>query len=585
MKKIKYIFWIWLLGALFSTCFWYSWVNSMFSYIDLNWQTYWYMVWYDSWNYNIWVSPHNWFNTSRIPVFTTLNSLYSLSFTWRHLSSITESFLTPVWFNITWTNQNWEFSLISSNLSNSLYESINVDYTVRDTFPFVVNKSNWSYLTFENDSTIIYNWQSFPIINQWVVHFCFYWKDMNLSCVVSTPNSDPWFKFISFWVDDSFNFHQYDNYAIIPIHKQDWNYNDYIFTWYWTLVLSYWNYNSMQNLWIIWNYFDCYSSEPEVLKSCILWWQWYIDISPNIFFSRTFLSFIWNSNNLSNYWYWSFAEILQTWWNFIFRSNSYYNTFSSLGTSSTNLKSNCYYGASCFGSWTLPLISDSSVDNILEHNSNQPVQTNSWVVSSSSLYYACLWPVYNTPDWLPPEFCYNSSWELDSDRFRNCYDSINSNSDYYSYCVIDWYVQTVDLVPDWSWYAIVSHDWPITNILEVLQNYSTWWYTTWYFENYLNSTWLFFKCPWPYDNNLTIWPKLITFLNWYDLLLPINCWIAWFSYWRNIINFENSWHFVPDWPLLNFDGDNRKMLYLFFDIVMSLWIVIFAWKIFYLFHK
>lgn len=202
---------------------------------------------------------------------------------------------------------------------------------------------------------------------------------------------------------------------------------------------------------------------------------------------------------------------------------------------------------------------------------------STWI-NSSSMYYNCLWPYYNTPDWLPPAYCYNSSWELNPQRFQNCFDVIEQVSTWWfishTFCYIDWFQQEVVLTPEWSWYSVVP--WTnTTNILEYLND----WYSTWYFENFLNTTWYFFKCPFPYSESLTVRPKLISMMNWFDINLPINCAFAWYNQWKQVFTFEHSWHLIQWWPLLNFEWDNRKLLYTFFDILIILWLLFFFWKI------
>lgn len=236
-------------------------------------------------------------------------------------------------------------------------------------------------------------------------------------------------------------------------------------------------------------------------------------------------------------------------------------------------------------------LSDSAWVDILDLITTPPnysVYPDYWIFWWNSLYYHC---VVDHTTWDNP-YCYNPDWTLKSDdELKSCYfstyiDMSNwwSNEFVEYYCIDDhWLIQNVALELEWSGAVFVpcsdSSCQYTTNFWVIWS-----WYDEEFFDDFFNKTWYFFKCPWPYDKKLTIWPKLVTLLNWVDLLVPINCWIAWFAYWKNILSFWTWWQYL-DQPLLNFEWNSWDTLYLFFDVLLSIWIILFVWKIFYLFHK
>lgn len=206
-----------------------------------------------------------------------------------------------------------------------------------------------------------------------------------------------------------------------------------------------------------------------------------------------------------------------------------------------------------------------------------------------SLWLMCQWPVYNTSDWLPPAICLNADWSLkDMSTLNECYVQttfiwVEQVSQQF-YCS-NWFVlEQMELVGNWSGLFLTTCSWNNCSYDSLISLDNTW-YSSDYFENFLNTTWYLWKCPRTYDNNVVIRPNLITLLNWHDIVKPINCMLAWFIHWRQSLEFWSGRHLIPDWPLLNFESDNWRSLYNFFDILLSFWIIIFAWKIFYLFYK
>ena len=335
---------------------------------------------------------------------------------------------------------------------------------------------------------------------------------------------------------------------------------------------------------ILYEQFDCAEDDIQRLFNtnyCNSIWHWYITIW-------------WNWNVLPNWNNWSYT--LWSWNAFLdtlFNWNEYY-WFVSMWSNTYCLNRWKYVwtiDSTCF-----KLTSTPNSSSIKEMYINWDFGSDSSIIywtwsnwwHTNSLYYSCLWPSYGTIDWLPPAYCYNENCELDVNRLKSCYQTIEYLSDWSplqrTFCEINWIEQEISFVQVWSWscvwswsnwswwYAITPCTWDDCglNILDWLNI----WFTEEYFSWFLNTPWRFFKCPFPYPENLVIRPRLMKFFNWFDIALPYNCSIAWFYQWKKAFTLQNSWHFL-DQPLLHFEWSNRTMLYTFFDILLIIWMIFF----------
>ena len=216
---------------------------------------------------------------------------------------------------------------------------------------------------------------------------------------------------------------------------------------------------------------------------------------------------------------------------------------------------------------------------------DDPVYTWQNIISFSSLYYQCLWPSYNTPDWLPPAFCLNPDWSLiNINDYKDCYFILSASWDIMEnmYCDNWGYVQEMAWVWDWSWgyYSACYWDdcwvmfsfWP-----SYLNSTSTFYLSTWLIDSMLtNVTGWIARCPWPYTD-FQLW-KNWGFLNYlkslgfsYDPFIFINCVVAWFHEWRHTIDFR-MFDDTFQHPLMYWDSDKHKTLFSFLDFVVILWL-------------
>lgn len=597
MKKIKWLLIFWLFAIFWiGSSFALTWINSIFSYIDSsNWQTAWYLVWVNN-SLRFWVSPFYWFSTWLV-TFNTLASYFPNTII--HPANVllnTQSFSNPLWFSISVENTWWSIESYNFwNLDDLLFSRV-VDYSTWDSFPIII-WDNWKYLTFSWDKNIIYNWQNvLTLTDVNYLHYCFYWIDYSLSCLFSTNSNSQWFIFKSFF--DSIDWYlEYNNFAVVPIHEKiDWTqYNSNFFTWWITLVLGYWNFNNNNSQWIIYNLYNCYSSNPEVLKSCNLNSKWYININSDSFFRRLFLSLMWNFSNVSNHWYWSFSDVIYSWWHFYFRSNWYYNIFSTTATSSTQSKNNCYGFSSCFWFSELPLQNDDSVVNLLSwwwwSQSTWSMAINTWLMNlclTSDSFYTLNYSFCNLVfwgrdlsyyQWLLQSWAYLQSyidWSWNLVYVIDIYDEPSTLT--WTSVVWDCYWDRCINTQSWSWWDVSPWDIVIFSWGEFL---SSWYYSN-FFES-INKTWYFFQCPYSYnDSRWVAWRAILTAI-WKDPFLPVNCFIAAYENWRRIKLFDDAFHWFSFGPLMSWDSQNHRNLFSFFDILLSTALIFFLMKFYHLF--
>lgn len=449
--------------------------------------------------------------------------------------------------------QSWNFCV-----PNFVQLFTNKYYTISSLWNIYDSDYNWVHYYKWPVTPAVWLWYSFGFVtwegrqNSWNHYYLNTW---NWDFFTFRSVSFSWSQFSSFEgvllmrLNNTLFNNTWNSYKLFALGVT-WNISDYSF------IYSIYNCPSTA-----WKYYDCVFSEG---------WN----ISEN--FSYDFES----SNPYSNLIY-----LLTKSWP-VKLNNSYSSANNQITLSSQDWTS--YYVPTY--SITLNLVPTTWIDIIWW----TPVDTwHLWNADNQiakSLRLMCQWPVYNTSDWLPPAICLNVDWTLKTkEQLDNCYvvTTVNSTDNVTSefYCSNWNFLEQMQLVQDWSWlYLTPCSSWIcVYNNLLPSDNWT--WYNSDYFENFLNTTWYLWKCPRTYDNNVVIWSSLITLLNWSDVMKPVNCMLAWFMHWRRSLEFWSGWRLIPDWPLLNFESDNWKSLYNFFDILLSFWIIIFSWKIFYLFHK
>lgn len=571
MKKIKYLLIFWLF-----TLFWIG--SSFWIFIELNDST---------WSQLL--IPNYWFSSNQSNFNFQRWSFSYLSWNcWSLLNNAACFYIlacsTSDWYFYKWfygyrnIYSFWDMSNCSNDWP-SVFEYLYMS-SPTSISPYSL-RSTWNitaYIYFD-DTKIYTNYWSIQDVPTWYIRKKLFLNSAWDYWIVSSwvDNSDLIFTSIgadSFDVDDLWNWlydFDLDIYSwVLLLHNNSYIYDYYVWTntlflFLWENSINYniytWIYNwfkEIQDLWV----FPIDKWVLTINSSSSDWYSEFMNFL-NSDDKIVLTSFLLNQSiTFTSYWYYFYSQTNLWWWNF---------------TKTTSL--------------SLNFQSDDNIPTFISPSWWWWSQSNEnpfWIFWTKSLFYYCNVQM-STYDSL---FCYNPDWSRKSDEeLKNCFVSKYANLESWTgssefYCIDDrWLIENIDIQIEWSWSVFVPCE---SDLCQFSSDFwSLWmsWYSVDFFENYLNTTWYFFKCPRPYDSKLTIRPKLITLLNWVDILLPINCWIAWFSYWKNILTFENSWHFVPNWPLLNFEWEDRTLLYYFFDILISIWIVVFVWKIFYLFHK
>lgn len=587
MKKIKYLlFWI----------VWLLWIG--FSFSDSNIDFY-----IDYFTNNWWLTSYNLSTRSSYSFCSLWINSYSYStniddyFSWCPSSFFNNWF--GVYFNDNWNKLTyylpwktlswWQYGsvlVISNNLADSsVWDISNGAYSrvlwnenclwtgVFQTWNFCdsyfielfTNKyytisSLWNIYDSDYDWVHYYKWPVAPSVWLWYSFWFVTWSWWQKSW-------DDYYLDVNNW--DFFNFRTitFSGSTIFPI---DW---PLIFRLNNTTNLSVWDSYKIIALGPTWDYqdfsfiysiYNC-SSSATTIFDCLFLEGW--DISEN--FSYSFNSYNRNPSNIN------LIYFLTSFWPVKF-NNSYSSTNNTLSLSSLNgwsLNSN---------SITLNLVPSATWIDIIDN-----IEDNSWwgwnqtTNPVSSLYYSCLGPTYNTPDWRPPVYCFDSSWNFNADRLRNCF------TDYIAtwwelqwglFCNIDWFIQSVVFTWDWSWVSIVpcTSDscyspliiWQSYINLDSVNNVTTWLVL----DMITNLTWRVGRCPFPYVD-FWFWStfKVFSYLKslWYsiDPFFPINCAVAWFHAGRYTI-FEDLNLTIFNTPILNWDTKNYKILFRFFDVLI-----------------
>ena len=161
------------------------------------------------------------------------------------------------------------------------------------------------------------------------------------------------------------------------------------------------------------------------------------------------------------------------------------------------------------------------------------------------------------------------------------------------YILWSWF--TVDLSNQWS-----GQLWPLTcywkwceNVSQWLPNYIKTWNSSlgysysWeyisedFYDDYI-SKWFWFTCPYSYSwSYFVIGSDLIDRLWGRDLIVPINCFISAYSAWRKMFFFWDPEYWAYwTWSLITWDTPWHQRLFMFFDIVLSFWLLVVLFKLF-----
>lgn len=130
----------------------------------------------------------------------------------------------------------------------------------------------------------------------------------------------------------------------------------------------------------------------------------------------------------------------------------------------------------------------------------------------------------------------------------------------------------------WSWGDVEPREILHLSWWDILSS----WYYLWFFES-INETWYFFKCPYSYNNSRWVaWRSILNAI-WRDPFLPINCFIAAYENWRRVKLFDDAFHWYSRGPLMDWDTQNHKNLFTFFDVLLSTALIFFLMKFYHLF--
>lgn len=562
--------------------------ESLFTWSCINW-------WWNSWRINIASNMPNlsWWSsfdgTNRVLIWNWNNFWQAFVYVWTLESP---SYSPKYWFWWKYFNNNDWVELNQTSMNNSplrLFFNQNVNLTSPlDWFDIATNSwSNitwfiaWQYYTenwFRYQTTYQTSpktfWDLWWSYKKWI-HF--WWYGMGYSFVIDTLNQ--WFirwedlSFVSVWSNCV--------QSLMEIWMSDPN--SWTSSWcqqVWILALKWDSYVSKNNNWsvillskdpsnysqILYEQFDCAEDEIQRIfdsNYCTSIWHWYIT------YNNTWVVLPFNSQWVYYIWSWNaFIDLmLNKWlyWYISMTSNQY----------CLNSSSNQY----CFWLHSTPnskSIKELYLDWVIWW---LPSITNPSDVTQQMIDN-CKGPFYNTPDWLPPAYCSNY-W---TNFTWNCYTDFWVDSSwniYQSLICIDWedYISNTNTwVVDENWnyisYCSWDCDWNYIYFWELEHSFTS----TWYFDNFFNSTGLFFRCPYEYTQKIVIWKNLINLIN-RDPFVPINCFIASYLAWKNNKLFS-SWLYLVEWgPLLKSDSDLSKMLFSFFDFLLCIWLILFVSKL------
>lgn len=569
------IWWYWLLSISKNWYFYDPDTLQLFYSRYTDWDYSWNNPLISFWNnINTWVRTY--LNNSYLRVF------YSDNFNWY------SDTLTP-WVNTQKSTPfNYELFILWSNFFNTKYYSVLLPWRFNGTF-YTPNYSYW--FSYVNALT----WYTWNTLKFYTV-FPFFDYEFTSTWVYSVPSW--WYtnQFYMFRFDWLSAWSDFSHLAVI------WKCNSYFCngTWLYSDML----YSEYYCNWLSLNESTKYINFSEKC-TLINWWiiknilpftnsTWVVNIS---FVTNNFLS-----NILS---YFNSPQINWVKWNIVYPQDYTYNWFWNFYINSNKL---CYKVASYYRYYF------SSFNDVCYNI----VSTSNWVIPDflsnyNNTYSDPVDPVPSEPltTWsvvdvldsicktaiVKPPYCQNwwlvdLSWDLEG----MWYVDLSWNLVYTVIGTDPNNLWSFDLVPNWSWWfdVICTDDLFWCTLSDNL--WLSWviiWWSSWfmlpidYYDKFFTQTWYWAKCPYPYtDINVWLHSK---FLNkvWnilgFDIFLPVNCFIAAFSHWKN-------YKFLSDvslgtnplmWQIQWFD-DPRVYLYRFFDFLLSFALLVFLLKLYHL---
>lgn len=576
MKKIKWLLLFWILTLLWigssfgANPFWYNTIiresnqialqglesynyyNTLYTYdVWNNWQFYSNLGFclYDSyssftfdcnWLLNSWnylnsslvnfVSFWNWNIIHNVSTQKLINHQSSFDFdlSWNIRYSINDCMS---WSNVCITNANlyfsnsWEFWELVSSEPASYIHLIWSNYNKN---PWILweNKMNHYYFITSKRISSDY-WNFYDIPSDYIRKKFYNW----LNHTISSISYNSW-GFLLFTSTNPLQWSYNESNNIYRLIST--SYSWYLVLWVntylnwisqnWTIVLSisWWN--------IFYNYYNSDSPYLNVLSNLIPQDKWYF------WNSSLFNSFINDS--------WTYFEV--SWipnnWNLLIRS--YLNWLDAWWF---------------YTDYNFELVSDSNIPVIIP-----PIwdwwgwsQSNfSWSVSLDNCIETT---VYTYSTWVNWENLHFSHTECLSPEIIESGSYISSN----------WTIYYVD--SSYNVWNISNSDWTI---------YDTWFldedwmlsidYYSWLF----NWNWFkFWVCPYPASDYLNFATK-IKLWNFYPFM-PLNCFISAFQQWVKVHYFDDSWLFPDNHSqLLAWDSHYHKTLFRFFDVLLSIWILL-----------
>lgn len=364
---------------------------------------------------------------------------------------------------------------------------------------------------------------------------------------------------------------------VLP-RRSEWDY----YFWENTCVYIYYYDNRSSNIKLcdLEDYDNCYSSYN--IQNTLICWDWFHYNSNNVRFDShldyyvfKFDSWGWNES-------WQDFESPVDWG--IFDFNTFLIEKSIL----------CYMSSWTFWGnyWNCDWFNYTWFVDQYEHVS--PI----WSWDSESGY---VWNiVFNNAQPVLSNYCINT----DSIQYQFCSQLDVYSGAYLMYYYEDWLLSYyvlwdwfwVDLGNLWSWqlWDLICQGAWCNNISQWLPEYiiptDTWennFGLSWdiisedFYNDFIDK-WFWFRCPYSYSwSYFVLWKDLINRLWGRDLMIPVNCFISAYSQWRNMLFFWDPeyWKYWS-WSLINWNTPWHQRLFLFFDLVLSLWIIVVLSKLF-----
>ena len=637
MKKIKYllwflVFWFWL---LFNQSFWIdlelidnpsesqyliefstrstcsnSVCGILYAYMNYNYK---YYVWSILNTYTYWSQPSNCgtedcssyeFNRSM----TWLDLFYSSTVHYAAWSRFPYTYTYPYWTNINYQTllcqqQSLGLVYVCPDCFNEVinwpkfkvwtsfywdYENVKIVNSTESNYIRLLNEFN-TWFNISNINFISWSW--FPVssweyftplqvrTNYWRIATPWYslwriWSPLGLwfSSVYSYDTSNTW----SFSYNN-LQFRTYYDLVIVPLKlmaaNNQWILLDSDLSWFYfdgVLVLPDNSYHSWQSLWeyiiakdpidtnrILFELYSCINNNVDVVfswwlsSSCIkldawyLTYNWSTDVLP-FNDSNTKYSCSDNYPLLCDLTSSRISTTLDSNWIKIGNHIYWFQTDPSVDIKSL-LESFWWESAS-------DQINQKLIERCLndtEFSLSQPVCN--WITEQ-------FWNVIALWSWQYMQYSFDNSWNLVIEIIEQAW-------------LFDWYTWTVRVQNEnWDWVTNCDDWWCSPSSWSWSPYFQSGILTVDYYDFYSN-TWLFFKCPYPYESIFSYWNFNLKLWK-FDILLPINCMISAFKHWKSFDAFDNVWLF-DFWPLMQWTTQQHRILFRFFDFILILWYVLF----------